>query len=261
MKSKYQIIPLFMDLDDYTNSKGVLYQEIKMVFITFKTDNKVLTKLLAPGFKTYDDTSVTMFFCESTGVEFMAGAGYRIAALNTNVEYQGKQDVVRGNYSLVMFENATMPILLGRELLGVPKLYADISPIYHHSDNSVRWETSIFGHLLFGLTVANFTAQNQSVVDNANTKPGMPLLGYKNIPSPEGEALCYATATPTDAKISQIYVGENPQLYFGDPTHQNIGFLVSIIDKLKQLPILEITGAKMIITTETLRIDQTRMLK
>ena len=190
-----------------------------------------------------------------------ARVGYRIAAVVANVQYQGKKDVVNGNCPLVMFENATLPILLGRELLGVPKLYSDIPALHDHRDGSVTWETSLYGHLLFGIEVKGFEEQDQSVCDRITAKGTLPLLGCKYVDSPESnDAVSYATATPIDAKVKRVYVGKDATVYFGSPTHKNIGFMSTIIDKVKEMPIGEITNVKMLVTTETLRIDQTKKL-
>jgi len=44
-----------------------------------------------------------------------------------------------------MFEDQTLPILGGREDLGVPKLYADISPARILADGRLRCEASLWG--------------------------------------------------------------------------------------------------------------------
>jgi hypothetical protein len=39
----------------------------------------------------------------------------------------GKNDHLEGDYVLVIPENRTLPIITGREWLGMPKFFADIS--------------------------------------------------------------------------------------------------------------------------------------
>jgi hypothetical protein len=67
-----------------------------------------------------------------------------------------------------MFEDETWPIIGGREDLGVPKLYADISPYKILTNGSLRCEVSLWGHLLFGLELSSPKAQNRIVRLAAN---------------------------------------------------------------------------------------------
>jgi acetoacetate decarboxylase len=108
---------------------GTKYQEVTTVSLQFETSPAAVEALLPDCYQTTDPSIVTMAFSYNTGVEWMAGNGYRIGTMMVSARFYGKQDQVEGNYILVMFEDDTLPILLGRELLGVPKLYADISPI------------------------------------------------------------------------------------------------------------------------------------
>ena len=59
-----------------------------------------------------------------------------------------------GDYVLVMFENATTPIITGREHLGIPKIHADISAVRTLDSGHLRCEASLWGHLLFGIDLA-----------------------------------------------------------------------------------------------------------
>jgi hypothetical protein len=72
----------------------------------------------------------------------MAGGGYNVAAVQVSARFDGSQDHLEGDNTLVMFEDETWPIISVREDLGVPKLYADIPPYKILTNGSLRCEAS-----------------------------------------------------------------------------------------------------------------------
>ena len=94
--------------------------------LQYLTDQAAIKALIPDCFNPAKDPLVTVLFSQNNGLEFMAGGGYRLAAFQVAVTFDGDKDHVEGDLILVMLENQTWPILGGREDLGVPKLFADI---------------------------------------------------------------------------------------------------------------------------------------
>ena len=69
------------------------------------------------------------------GCDFMAGGGYNLVRVNAAARFNGKRDKAEGNFSLVMWENEFIPIMMGREVLGVGKLLAEIPDLWHRGDS------------------------------------------------------------------------------------------------------------------------------
>ena len=46
--------------------------------------------------------------------------------MSAAVVFNGEQEQLEGTFTLVIWENLTDPILIGREVQGIPKIYADI---------------------------------------------------------------------------------------------------------------------------------------
>jgi hypothetical protein len=81
-------------------------------------------------------------FSMNRDVDFLGGVsstgrknGYNIVQIGVSAEFIGEREWkyngqsycgARGGYALVLWENDTDPIMLGREILGVPKLFAEI---------------------------------------------------------------------------------------------------------------------------------------
>jgi acetoacetate decarboxylase len=89
------------------------------------------------------ETIVTASFGYYNGVDFLAGGSYRIATISVEAKFDGKKDHVKGDYILVIFEDETIPIIGGREQIGAPKIYGDISSVKIMSDDSLRCENSL----------------------------------------------------------------------------------------------------------------------
>jgi hypothetical protein len=172
----------------------------------------------------------------------MAGGGYRLAAVCVSAKFDGQQDHLEGNYVLVMFENRTLPIITGREWLGIPKLYADISPIRILENGHLRCETSLWGHFLFGIDLAPLKNQNILVRKAASAQSTKtPMFGYKYIASLNGPPDAdYPTVMWNDVNLDRLSLGDSGEFDFGNPAEEDIGDFHPIIDSLKTLTVRSI---------------------
>ena len=86
-----------------------------------------------------------------------------------------------------MWENRTLPIVSGREMIGIPKAYADITSIRAIDGKRLRASASVWGHEVMRLEVADCKEQNLMVRRTAQKRANAsPWLGYKYIPSLDG---------------------------------------------------------------------------
>ena len=259
--SRY-VMPQFMGPVDREFPGGIVYKERQVLALQYETAPEAISALLPDCFRPAGTPTVTVAFVYNDGVEAMAGRGYRIATVMVAAEYDGEQDQVEGDYALVMFEDDTVPILLGRELLGVPKLYADISPIRMLPSGHLCCEASLWGHPLFGVDLGPLVKQDESACAAANEVPPTVLLGYKYIPSLDGDPdTAYPLATPREVRTDEMWQGESASLCFGDPTYDDIGFIAGLIDALKRLPVHQVTGVMRSRGSAILRADLSRRLR
>ena len=241
---------------------GAYYREREMLALQYRTDPQAIEPLLPSCFKQRGEPIVTVAFIDNNGVDFMAGRGYRIATAMLQVGFEGKEHRSEGYYPLAMFENDTLPILLGRELLGVHKMFADISSIRVLANGNLRCEASLWGHLLFGIEVGSLTEQDKTVRETAARRAGdLCLMGYKYIPSPDGPAdAAYPVSTPSDVKYDQLWLGGSGELFFGEACESDIALTASIIKGLKTLPVVEVVGASRTRGSTVLRVDLSHRL-
>jgi acetoacetate decarboxylase len=256
-------MPLIMGpMFDLDNKPKWAYPQVDVLAFQYMTDKSVIETLVPDCFHPAKEPIVTVLFSQNNGLEFMAGGGYRLAAFQVAVQFNGDKDHTEGDLILVMFENQTWPILGGREDLGVPKLYADISPIRNLSDGSLKCEASLWGHLLFSLELPPLKAQIAPVRSIANRRiNSRPWLGYKYIPSLDGPPDAdYPTISYNDTKIKKLWLGKSAKLQFGSAGVEDIAHARQLLNALTTLSISKPVQAIYFKGSSVLRYDLSRRL-
>lgn len=236
-----KMMPLIVGPQEVSNA---LYVNTESVVLQYETEKEAIAGLLPESFNPGEEPLVTVAYSQSQGVDFMAGNGYRFFSVAVAAEYDGEEDHYEGDFALVVFEDATLPIIMGRELQGVPKIYADISPVRTMDNDLLRCEASLWGHFLFGIELQLPMKRQNAIVCKAASKlaSNRPVLAYKYIPSlhgpPDAE---YPTILWSDHKIHQLWLGKSGRLDFGDPGERDIGVFKSVLDALKTLPVEAVT--------------------
>ncbi len=262
--SKYYRMPLIMGpLFDRGENPRFTYPQVEVLAFQFLTSIEAVEALLPQCFRPDKDPLVTILFSQNNGLDFMAGAGYRMAAFQVAARFDGEQDHVEGDFILVMFENQTWPILGGREDPGVPKLFAEISPMRQLPDGHIRCEASLWGHFLFGLDIPSMRAQTGVVRGVASRRiNSRPWLAYKYIPSLDGPPDAeYPTITQNDTKLQKLWLGKAGSLRFGNVEFEDVGHVKPLLDMLTTLSVVKPVQALHIQGSSVLRYDRSRRLR
>lgn len=116
-----------------------------------------------------------------------------------------------------MWENETLPNVTGRELLGIPKLHADITAIRDVPERALRATASVWGHEVMRIEVAGLKAQNVVVRRTAQERVhSTPWLGYKHIPSLDGPRdASYPMVVWNEVELSELGPAESVRIGFG----------------------------------------------
>lgn len=261
--SKHYRMPLIMGPLFDKQGTRYCYRRVEMVAIQYLTDPEAIPPLLPDCYQRAAKPMVTVLFGYNDGLDIMAGGSYRLAAVQVAAVFEGEHDRIEGDYILVMFEDQTWPIIGGREDLGVPKLYADISPIKILPDGRLRCEASLWGHLLFGIDLAPPKRQNAIVRMVASRMiNARPWLAYKYIPSLDGPPDAdYPTITRNDTKIDELWFSRSGSVFFGEAAVQDVGHASPVVDALRTLPIVELDRVLHFRGSAVLRYDLSRRLR
>lgn len=241
----------------------IQYPQSESIGIQFLTEVEAVRALVPDCYDVAQEVVVKVVFGYHKGIEFLAGGAYNIATVQVASVFDGEKDHVEGDFILVMFENQTRPIILGREFLGVPKIYADIPSPRIMLDGNLRCEASFLGHLLFGIDLPPMKKQNRLIRNLASKQiNSRPWLAYKYIPSfedpPDAD---YPTLTRNDIEVESFWMGNAGSLYFGTATKDDIGPTVGVLDALRSIPFIELKQSFHIKGSAVLRVDQSRRLR
>lgn len=186
------------------------YQDVTRLNILYVTDKDALAALLPAPFEPADDPVVTVYCQVGRGVDFMAGGGYNILGVNLAAVFNGKKDQVAGNYSAVLWENDTFPILIGRELLGAPKLYAEIPDPWLDGPHW-RFYCSEYGTKLIEGEIRNITPAEEAIGRKIEQDAKKAYwMCWKYIPRADwkGAEWSQPTAVQSIPTIKQVWLGE-----------------------------------------------------
>ena len=259
-RTKMNFMPLILGaLWDQEAVPERIYSKVESMMLQYETDPDAIPPLLPEPFKPGSSPTVTVVFNDTNGVDFMAGGGYRLAAISVSAAFDGEDGHIEGSYILVMFENRTLPIITGREWLGIHKLFADISAIRTLEDGHLRCEASLWGHFLFGIDCyPPLKGQNALIRKAASSRStNTPAFGYKYIGSLDGPPDAdYPTIMWSDVKIDQLWLGSLGELNFGNPGDREIGEFEPLLRALKSLPVRTVKQTVHWIGSMVLRNDK-----
>ena len=243
-RSKINFMPLIRGpLWDQKSLPRHVYATVESLLLQYETDPDAIPPLLPEPFRLGKSPTVSVLFNDNNGVDFMAGGGYRLAAISVSAQFDGKMGHLDGDYVLVMPEDSALPILSGRELLGMPKIFADISSIRIMSEGHLRCEACLWGHLLFGIDITPpLKEQNALIRKVASVQASKaPSFGYKYIASLDGPPDAdYPTIMWNDVTIEKLWLGKGGEFYVGNPNERDVGDFKPLIDALRSLPVRRI---------------------
>ncbi|MGB5566243.1 MAG: acetoacetate decarboxylase family protein [Acidimicrobiia bacterium] len=260
--AKVYSMPLIMGpVFDRESLPGRIYGETESLAVTFRTDAGAARALVPDCFSVPDDVTASAVFGDFDHVDFMAGGGYRVAYVGVSARYEG-EEIIDGLCILVMWENETLPIVSGRELIGIPKGHADISSIRETENGGLRATASEWGHEVMRLSIPTFKEQN-FVVRRAAQKRinAQPWLGYKHIAAIDGPPdASYPMVVWNEVEIDRLWLGDGGALEFGSADEDDLGQQAVVIRALRTLPIGEIVFAAHVRGSAVLRLDRSRRL-
>jgi acetoacetate decarboxylase len=214
---KFYMMPLIMGpIGDRKEGMHSVYGKVHIVGFQYLTDADLIESLIPDCYTPAKEPLVGVMFSYYDEIDFMAGQGYNVATVQVAVRFDGEKDHVDGDYPLILLEDHGLPIMTGRELSGIPKVYGDVSQIETLDNGNMRCETSFLGYKLFGLEVGPLKEQNRVVRAAAGKMMSTrPMLGYKYIPSYEGPPdASYPTTLRFELKIDKLWMGKTGSIFF-----------------------------------------------
>ena len=218
------------------------YGSVTQLIILYQTDKDALAALLPEPFEPADDPAVTVYCQVSRDVDFMGGHGYNLVGVNLSAVFNGRKDrfALPLNYAAILWENDTFPIIQGREVLGAPKIYADIPDPQQKGDNW-SFHCSVYGKRLVEGAIKNATLLDDTVRQQIEQMSGESLwAGWKYIPKTNwiGSEVSFPTVIPHKLTISEAWLGEGSHRFFKS-TWENVLTSAQVLQGLRTLVVKE----------------------
>lgn len=217
------------------------YRDVTLMVVPFLTDRETLARYLPEPFEVADEAVVTVTYARNRDVDWLAGNGYNLIGVNASAVYRGEKETLEGQYSLVMWENLADPILTGRELQGIPKIYADI-PDHSIVDGEWRASAGHFGHGIVDIAVSGLREPTAEEVQNyASAREGRDNpMAWRYIPgiSGFGHSVIEPTTFPSETTLTEAWVGEG-RVDWRQLTWEQNPTQFHIVNALAELPVLD----------------------
>ena len=235
------VMPAHFGARQYEPGSSGWYRDVTALSVPYVTDADRLAAHLPEPFEIADEALVTVFFAQNRQVDWLAGHGYNMIGVNASVVYNGADERLHGTFTLVIWENLADPILSGRELQGIPKIYADIDDLALE-DGMWSGGACHFGHAIVEMSVTDLREPTPEEIEAArrhqaaNDNP----MGWRHLPTVGGvgSVVSEPTTFPSENVITEAWVGTGHVEWHHLSWEQN-PTQYRIVNALADLPVLE----------------------
>lgn len=240
----------FGPLHQDENSSG-WYRDVTMMIVPYVTDREKLAAFFPEPFTVGEVPTVTVTYACSKDVDWLAGRGYNLIAVTAAAVFNGKNEQLVGQYSLVWWENLTDAIISGRELTGIPKIFADIAD---HSITDGQWQTSAshFDNKIMDMSVRNLRPPTPEEIESAQAaREGKDHpMAWRYLPGVGGfgATVSEPTTFPSESIYTGLWIGEgsldwNRLTFEQNPTQYHVVNALADLPVLEYLPAMVTTGS------------------
>jgi len=236
---RYMMPAHFGGLHQDENSSG-WYRDVTMMVVPFLTDREKLAAYLPQPFTVAEQPIVTVIYAHSKDVDWLAGRGYNLIAVTASAVFNGENEQLEGQYSLVWWENLADAILSGRELTGIPKIFADITD---HSITDGLWQTNVshFDNKILDMSVRNLRPPTpEEIVATQAAQEGKDHpMAWRYFPGVGGfgASVSEPTTFPSESVYTGAWIGEG-SLDWSHLTFEQNPTQYHIVNALADLPVL-----------------------
>jgi len=260
------MMPAHFGMPKWQELEGVpagdtVYDDVTMISIDYLTDEDILRSYLPHPYELEGPPVVTVAYSMNRDISWLAGGNYNIIAVSARATYKGQKDTVSGNYQLVLWENLATPILTGRELQGLPKIYGEIDD--HRTFNGT-WKTALSnnGITMMEMEAKGLTKMTPDALNSFSVKHSqMNALGWKYIPNETASApiLSYGTVFPISFRYREVWTATG-SLEWYPKKWEELPTQAHIVNGLHALPIKEILSCTVSKLSLTLHGSKVRRL-
>jgi len=233
------------------------------ISVSFLSNPVQLDALLPEGFEVDERPVVTVTATYMKEIEWLAGRGYNILGLTFPAVFRGKEDIARGPFLTVLWENLADPIITGREELGYSKIYCEL-PEPRFCQGEAHVTAGWLGFRFMDLSVSDLTsAPTDASPEEGGQVDG--VLHYKYMPR-TGEwgtpDACYPVITPAggNQRVLERWSGKGT-VRWHRAEWEDLPTMFPIVNAFADLEIVEYIGASLVRTVGGSDLSDQRILR
>ena len=240
--------------------QSTIYHDVTSIVVTYETDRALLEQYIPEAFAVMEPV-LAISYAANRRVDWMSGGNYNLIGVTVPVTYTHRQERLEGGFALVVWENKATPILPGREITGIPKIFANIEE-HHQQGDRLFTNASYDGSEFLSLELQKTKKMSLEELAFTNQTFGKyNWFGWRYIPNlgKPGAALSHATLYPQEFVIQEAWTGQG-QVHWQALTVEQNATQAHIIFALSQLPIKVYRECWMTRGSNVLRNDIARQL-
>jgi hypothetical protein len=249
------------------DQRTVHYRDNTSFTIVFVTDKVAIQPYLPEGIHVSEEPAITVTYCMCRGVREMGGHGYNLVSVAVDAEYRGARDSYRGDLSLVIWESEFPPVMIGRELVGYPKLVVDIEDPWQNRE-SWGWRVSENGTCflegeLWGLEkLDEAECRRLSELSRSDFDSGHLHMPYKVLAGPnyaDEPVVAQVCGVVHSDEIHEAWACQG-RLQWHPVTPERCFLCYGIIDSLSKLPVVRYESALITRGSHLIELGRSRAL-
>ncbi len=239
-------------------AESTVASDVTSVSVSFLTDREPLEAMLPPGkgLSIHGPPVVTVSAVYQGGLAWLAGRGYNLILVALPVVHEGKSGRTVGGFLPVVWENMAEPILVGRETLGWPKIYADLPPVRRLNDSAeclAAWHGFTFAELNVTGLGALTPEQLRARAANAPASAGMIchkfILRTGSWTETDADYLTLSGSDGAKAPVVKAVLTGKASIRFNKGDWDRLPTMTHIVGRLADLEIKEVYDATVVSQT------------
>jgi len=216
------------------------FVDVRTLMVMYRTTHEAIADVLPPGLEPGVDPLLYAYTQRCRGVNFLAGGEYRLFGVNVAARYAGSQGPIDGQYALILWETDMEAVIRGRELLGIPKLMAEVDD---PEPTDARFSVSAWerGRRLARIQMDEGLPMDAQVLDQlAGELAAQAWFGWKHIPRIDGVGAEVSQLTKIGI-VNQPSAGWECRgsLEFGEVAWEECPSSSTAVSGLSQVPLIE----------------------
>ncbi|GAA5062445.1 acetoacetate decarboxylase family protein [Erythrobacter westpacificensis] len=211
-------------------------KELVSYTVSARTDAAALAQFLPDGLTLTGEPRLEISILSFRKIGWLAGRGYDILMVRIPAQWTENHEDSYGHFVPIVWENMADPIITGREELGWPKIFAEIS-VSEPASEPARCSASWDGHTFFEFQASDFS-------DFGPPPKQLPMVFEKYVPSTSdqvGPDAHYLTVTAPDGPepvVRTVQIGEGIFRFYGAHWEQ-MPTQYPIVNALAALPLVD----------------------